>query len=190
KESYRYASLQAKLHNYMGDTLQSLSWLRASLQMNPLNDHDLFTMAEIFIRRANFENARSMLNRCIELDPVNIDYRISYARLIYETQDDRAAIGYLLDLLSEFGENPKLLGEIAIMYYRSGKIKDFMAYKEKLEKIPVKDSSLYQFLIKAALLDERYNDIPDYANELLRIEPGEIEAMMTAGRVLFETGKL
>ncbi|MFA5584185.1 MAG: tetratricopeptide repeat protein [Bacteriovoracaceae bacterium] len=190
KESYKYASLQAKLHNYMGDTLQSLSWLRASLQMNPLNDRDLFTMAEIFIRRANFDNARSMLNRCIELDPVNIDYRISYARLIYETQDDRAAIGYLLDLLSEFGENPKLLGEIAIMYYRAGKIKDFMAYKDKLEKIPVKDSALYEFLIKAALLDERYNDIPDYANELLRIEPGEIEAMMTAGRVLFETGKL
>ena len=190
KESYHYASLQAKLYNKMGDSLHSLSWLKASLQMNPLNDKDLFLMAEIFIRRASFDNARAMLNRCVELDPTNIDYRMSYARLIYETQDDTAAIGYLLDLLKEFGENPKLLGEIAIMYYRSGKIKDFMAYKEKLEKIPVKDSSLYQFLIKAALLDERYNDIPDYAEELLRIEPGEIEAMMTAGRVLFENGKL
>lgn len=190
KEDYRYASLQAKLYNYMNDTLHALSWLKASLQMNPLNDKDIFMMAEILIRRANFDNARTMLNRCIELDPVNIDYRIAYARQIYETQDDRAAVGYLLDLLSEFGEHPKLLGEIAIMYYRAGKVKDFLAYKEKLQKMPVKDSSLYEFLIKAALLDERYDDIPGYAEELLRIEPGEIESMMTAGRVLFENGKL
>ncbi|MFA7613053.1 MAG: tetratricopeptide repeat protein [Candidatus Caldatribacteriota bacterium] len=190
KEDYRYASLQAKLYNYMNDTLHALSWLKASLQMNPLNDKDIFMMAEILLRRANFDNARTMLNRCIELDPVNIDYRIAYARQIYETQDDRAAVGYLLDLLSEFGEHPKLLGEIAIMYYRAGKVKDFLAYKEKLQKLPVKDSSLYEFLIKAALLDERYDDIPGYAEELLRIEPGEIEAMMTAGRVLFENGKL
>lgn len=190
KASYRFASLQAKLHTYMNDSLRALSWLKASLQMNPLNDNDIYVMAQAFIKRANYENARSLLNRCIELDPINLDYRIAYARLIYETQDDKSAVGYLLNLLDEFGENPKLMGEIAIMYYRAGKVKDFEAYKAKLENIPVKDSSLYEFLIKAALLDERYNDIPGYAEELLRIEPGEIEAMMTAGRVLFEEGKL
>ena len=190
KEDYRFASLQAKLYNYMGDTLHSLTWLKASLQMNPLNDEDIYLMAQAFLKRSNIDNARTMLNRCIELDPVNIDYRIAYSRLIYETQDDRAAVGYLLDLFSEFGENPKLLAEIAILYYRVGKVKDFEAFKARLEKLPTKDATLYEFLIKAALLDERYNDIPTYAEELLRIEPGEIEAMMTAGRVLFENGKL
>ncbi len=190
REDYRYASLQAKLYNYMGDTLHSLTWLKASLQMNPLNDEDIYMMAQAFLKRSNIDNARTMLNRCIELDPINIDYRIAYSRLIYETQDDRAAVGYLLDLFSEFGENPKLIAEIAIMYYRVGKVKDFEAFKARLEKLPTKDSTLYEFLIKAALLDERYSDIPGYAEELLRIEPGEIESMMTAGRVLFENGKL
>jgi tetratricopeptide (TPR) repeat protein len=92
--------------------------------------------------------------------------------------------------MNEFGENPKIMAEIAVFYYRAGKVKDFQAYREKLEKLPTRDKSLYEFLIKAALLDERFNEIPDLVENLLRIEPGELEAMMTAGRVLFENGKL
>lgn len=190
KASYKFPSLNAKLYIKMNDSLQAISWLRASLGVNPLNDKDIFALAEIMTKKANFDIARSLLNDCMELDPINPDYRIALANIIYETQDDQAAIGYLLGLLQEFGENPKFLSKIAIFYFRAGKIKDFMAYKDKLEKLPKKDKALYEFLIQAALLDERYQDIPGYVEELLKIEPGEIESMMTAGRVLFETGKL
>lgn len=190
RESYEYASLNAKLYYRTGDILQAMSWLKNSISMNPLNDSDIFLLAEISLRKADFDISRTFLNKIIELDPVNPDYRIAYAKLIYETQDDRAAIGYLLSLLDEFGESPKILAEIAIFYYRAGRVRDFQNYKEKLEKFHAKDSSLYEFLIKAALLDERFNEIPDLVEQLVRIEPGELSAMMTAGRVLFETGKL
>ena len=126
----------------------------------------------------------------MELDPVNIDYRIAYSKIVYEQQDDSSAIGYLLGLLNEFGENPRILSEIAVFYYRAGKIKDFQVYKEKLEKLPTKDKSLYEFLIRAALLDERFDEIPNLVEQLIAIEPGQLEAMMTAGRVLYENGKL
>ena len=190
KGSYEFASANGRLYIRMGDPLQAISWLRNSININPLNDQDIFLLSELLIKRANFDAARLLLNKCMELDPINPDYRIAYSKIVYEQQDDQAAIGYLLGLLNEFGESPKVLSEIAIFYYRAGKVKDFEAYKEKLEKMPVKDKALYEFLIRAALLDERFAEIPALVEKLLAIEPGETEAMMTAGRVLFESGKL
>lgn len=190
RETYEYASVNAKLHMKMGDSLQAMSWLKNSISINPLNDADIFALAEILHKKANFDAARSLLNKCMELDPINPDYRIAYARLIYETKDDQAAIGYLLSLKEDFGDDPKILSEIAIFYYRSGKVKDFQDYKAKLEKEFSTDRSLYDFLIKAAQMDERDADIPPLVEKLLLIEPGDLEAMMTAGRTLFENEKL
>lgn len=51
-------------------------------------------------------------------------------------------------------------------------------------------SALYEFLIKSAILDDRNKDIPPLVEKLIAIEPGDLESMMTAGRVLFEDGKL
>jgi tetratricopeptide (TPR) repeat protein len=190
KNSFEFASINGRLYMRMGDSLQAISWFKNSMNMNPLNDKDIYYLVELLIKRANFDAARILINKCMELDPINPDYRIAYSKIIYEQQDDQAAIGYLLGLMDEFGENPKLLSEIAIFYYRAGKVKDFQAYREKLEKLPTKDKALYEFLIRAALIDERFDEIPVLVEGLLRIEPGELEAMMTAGRVLFENGKL
>jgi tetratricopeptide (TPR) repeat protein len=190
KHSYEFASANGRLYMQMGDSLQAIAWLRNSINMNPLNDEDIYHLANMLIKRANFDAARILLNKCMELDPLKPDYRIAYSKIVYEQQDDLAAIGYLLGLMNEFGENPKIMAEIAIFYYRAGKVKDFQAYREKLEKLPVRDKALYEFLIRAALLDERFNEIPELVENLLRIEPGELESMMTAGRVLFENGKL
>jgi predicted Zn-dependent protease len=190
KNTAQYASLNAKLFIKMGDSLMAINWLKLSMNLNPLNDRDIYLLADILIKRASFDSARLLLNKCMELDPVNPDYRISYAKIVYEQEDDVAAVGYLLSLLDQFGENPKILAEIAIFYYRAGKIKDFQDFKAKIEALPNKDKTLYEFLIRAALLDERYDDIPALVEKLIDIEPGSIESMMTAGRVLFENAKL
>jgi tetratricopeptide (TPR) repeat protein len=190
KNSFEFYSVNAQLYIKMGDPLHAISWLQNSISMNPLNDRDIYLLAEILIKRAKFDAAKTLLNKCMELDPIEPDYRIAFAKIIYETQDDQAAIGYLLGLLDEFHDNAKILSEIAIFYYRAGKVKDFEAFKERIEKLPYRDKSLYEFLIKAALLDERYSEIPLLVNQLLSIEPGALDAMMTAGKVLFETGKL
>ncbi len=190
REAWEYTSLNAKLYLKMGDLLQAMSWLKNSINQNPLNDDDIFVLAQLLLKKANFDASRLLLNKCMELDPTNPEYRIAYARLIYETQDDLAAIGYLLSLKDDFGEDPKIMSEIAIFYYRSGKIKDFQDYKTKLEKDHSTDKALYEFLIKAALLDDRNKDIPPLVEKLVAIEPGDLESMMTAGRVLFEDGKL
>lgn len=187
--SWEYASINARLYLKMGDVLKAISWLKSSINANPLNDNDISQLAEIFLKRKNFDQARTLINNAIELDPVKPEYRIQYARLLYEVEDDQAAVGYLLGIQNDFGENPKILGEIASLYYKSGKLKDFQDYKMKLEKLPTRDKALYEFLIKAAILDERFDEVPKLVEELLKIEPGDLEAMMTAGKVLYENDK-
>ncbi len=189
RNSWEYASINARLYQKMGDILKAIAWYKSSINANSLNDNDIYQLAEIFLRRKNFDQARTMLNNAMELDPIKPEYRISYARLLYEQEDDQAAIGYLLGLQNDFGENPKILGEIATLYFKSGKIKDFEDYKAKLEKLPTKDKALYEFLIKSAVMDERFDEVPVLVEELLKIEPGDLEAMMTAGKVLFENDK-
>lgn len=190
RDTAEFASLNARLFLKMGDTLQAMSWLKNSISIDPLNDKDIFLLAENLFKKGNIQAARVLLNKAMELDPINPDYRIAYARMIYETEDDLAAIGYLLSLQEEFGEDPQVMSEIAIFYYRAGKVKDFQDFKEKLEKNHSSDKSLYEFLIKAALMDDRLTDIPELVEKLLVYEPGDLEQMMTAGRVLFESGKL
>lgn len=189
RDTWEYASVKAHLFLKMNDSLQAMSWLKSSTSMNPLNDADIFSLASILLKLGKFDNAKLLLNKCMELDPVNPDYRIAYARMVYETQDDQAAIGYLLSLQEEFGENAKVMSEIAIFYYRAGKVKDFQDYKLKLEKLHSSDKALFEFLVKAALLDERFTEIPPLVEKLLEIEPGELEQMMTAGKVLFDSKK-
>jgi tetratricopeptide (TPR) repeat protein len=95
-----------------------------------------------------------------------------------------------LSLKEDFGEDAKVMSEIAIFYYRSGKLKDFQDIKARMEKEHSTDKALYEFLIKAALLDEKSLEIPPLVEKLIAIEPGELEQMMTAGKVLFEAGKI
>lgn len=190
RDSWELASANARLFYKMGDLLQAMSWLKTSIGMNPVNDSDIFLMAQILLKKANFEMARLYINKCMEIDPMNPDYRIAYARLLYETQDDRSAIGYLLSLKDSFGSNPRIMSEIAIFYYRSGKLKDFLDIKKQLEQEYSTDKSFYEFLIKSAQMDDRLEEIPALVEKLLEIEPGSLEYMMVAGRSLFESGKL
>ncbi len=190
QDTWEYASANARLFYKMGDLLQAMSWLKTSISLNPINDTDIFLMAQILLKKANFDKARIYLNKCMEIDPMNADYRIAYSKLLYETEDDRAAIGYLLSLKDVFGASPKILSEIAIFYYRSGKVKDFIDIKKQLEKEFSTDKNFYEFLIKSAQIDDRQNEVPSLVEKLLEIEPGELEYMMIAGRSLFESGKL
>ena len=72
-----------------------------------------------------YPNARINLAKAIELDPLNIDYKVVWAKILYELESSDTAIGYLRDLLKEHPDNPKILADIAIYYYKSGQINDF-----------------------------------------------------------------
>jgi tetratricopeptide (TPR) repeat protein len=72
KNSYEFASVNAQLYITMGDPLHAISWLQNSISMNPLNDRDIYLLADLLIKRANFDAAKTLLNKCMELDNCKI----------------------------------------------------------------------------------------------------------------------
>jgi len=185
RASYQYASVLGRYYDKRKNIVLTVKWLKESIKRYPLNDKDYYLLATVYLKARKYALAKQMLSEAINLDPRKIDYRISYARILYERSDIDAALGYLRDVLSENKDNPQLIGEMAIYYYKSGQMKFFEEYKKRVENLPSKDQSFYEFLIRAAKLDERYKDVIKYARELIRVNPGDLETRMTLGEYLF-----
>jgi len=111
----------------------------------------------------------------MELDPANIDYRISFAKVLYEVETSNAAIGYLYSVLENFPDNSKIYSAIGTYYYRSGQIKKYEDIKEKILSLPTKDVSLYEFLIESSRLDDNVDKMIEYSESLILISPGNLK---------------
>jgi len=96
------------------------------------------------------------------------------------------AIGYLRDLLKEHPDNPKVLADIAVYYYKSGQINQFENQKQKIESMAQADPSFYKFLIKSATIEEKEDDIIEYSKKLLNIYPGNLETRMLLAELYFK----
>jgi tetratricopeptide (TPR) repeat protein len=186
RASYQYASVLGRYYDKRKNIVLTVKWLKESIKRYPLNDRDYFLLAQVYLRARKYAQAKQMLSEAISLDPRNVNYRITYARILYERSDIDAALGYLRDVLSENKDNPQIIGEMAIYYYKSGQMKNFEQYKKRVEDLPTKDQSFYEFLIRAARLDERYKDVIRYARELIKVNPGDLETRMTLGEYLFK----
>lgn len=184
RDDWRYSSLNALMYEKMGDLNQSILWLQKAINQNPLEDENLFALAKLFLKAKRLGQAKNNLFKAMELNPDYIEYKLSYAAIIYETDGADKAVDYLFGLRSQYPNNPAILGEIAIYYYRAGKNQQFLDTKSDIEKLPRKDSRVYRFLIRAAMIDEKYDDAIRYTDELLKLEPGDLEVMMETGKML------
>ncbi len=184
REDWRYSSLNALMYEMMGDLNQSILWLQKAINQNPLEDENLFALAKLFLKAKRLGQAKNNLFKAIELNPDYVEYKFAYAAIIYETDGADKAVDYLFGLRSQHPNNPAILGEIAIYYYRAGKNQQFLDTKTDIEKLPRKDSRVYRFLVKAAVMDEKYDDAIKYTEELLKLEPGDLAVMMETGKML------
>jgi tetratricopeptide (TPR) repeat protein len=189
RDNPKYYTVAAKLNIFKDNMSMAISFLKKAINKNPLDDANQFRMAQIFIKYRKYQQAQTFLKKCIDLDPANVEYRVRYADIIYEKDGTEAAIGYLFNVLVDFPDNAKVMGNIAINYYKSGQQTQFEAMKEKILKIPNKDTALYDFLIKAAKLNEKYDDVIKYSKELIKINPGDLQARLYLGQVYMELQK-
>ena len=186
REDWRYSSLNARMFEKLGDLNQSILWLQKAINQNPLEDENLFSLAKLFTRAKRFGQAKNNLFKAMELNPTHIEYKLAYAAIIYEVDGADKAIDYLFGLLKQFPKNPSILGEIAIYYHRAGKNQQFLDTKKDIEALPVRDPRVYRFLVKSSMLDERWDDAIKYTEELVKLEPGELSAMMDLGKMLMQ----
>ncbi|MBJ00099.1 MAG: hypothetical protein CME67_02610 [Halobacteriovoraceae bacterium] len=189
KSEPEYYSKNAKYYVFKDDFIHAVAWLQKAININPLDDYNTFELAKLFIRYRKYDKAKVLLNKVMDLDPANVEYRVAYGEIVYEQEGANSAIGYLYDVLKDFKDNSKILGAIGIYYYRSGQIKMFETTKEKLLKLPNTDGSLFEFLIKAAKLDQNYEAVVEYSNELLKIRPEDLQTRMFLGQVYMELSK-
>ncbi len=184
-----YTSLTAKYYIYKEDFASSVAWLQRAINKDPLNDQNQFELAKMFIRYNKFNRAKTRLNKAMDLDPANTDYRVAYSKILYEVDGASFAIGYLYDVLQDFPDNGKILSQIGISYYRSGQIKSFEGIKEKLQSIPNKDTTLYEFLIKAAVIDGKPQDQIKYSQKLIELNPGDLKTRLNLGKIYMQQEK-
>lgn len=186
--SYVFYSLQAKYYLRREFYENAIGKFKESIKLNPINDDDYFELAKIYLKFRKFKAAKNMLTRSIALDPVNIEYHSAYAKILYELDGAETAIGYLRNLLKQNKENPKILGDIAIYYYKNGQNLEFQEYKKRVEKLASSDASFYEFLIYSAELDDRDDDVIKYGKELIKINPGDLDVQIKLGKSLYEKG--
>jgi tetratricopeptide (TPR) repeat protein len=186
RDDWRYSSLNAQMYEKLGDLNQSILWLQKAINQNPLEDQNLYRLSKLFGRAKRFGQAKNNLFKAMELNPVYIEYKLAYAELIYEVDGAEKATEYLFGLLKQFPDNPSILGEIAIYYHRAGKNKQFLNTKKDIEALPVKDPRIYRFLIRASVIDEKFEDSVKYTEEYLKLEPGDLAVMMEMGQTLMK----
>lgn len=162
----------------------AIKFYNRAIRINPLKDDVYFEMAKIFMSGRKYTEAKKALTEAIYFDPNNLEYRSLHSKIIFELDGAETAVGYLQDLLTENRDDPLIYGNIAIYYYKSGQIKQFEFYREKLSKLRKKDENFYRFMIESAELEGRYEDIIVYSRELLKINPGNIEVRMKLGNYL------
>ncbi|MGZ3807698.1 MAG: tetratricopeptide repeat protein [Bacteriovorax sp.] len=181
-----YASLMGDFYLASSNLTLAVRWYNEALNRDPLSDYDMFQLAKILIRTKKFNEAKSRLAKALLLDPKNPEYLAMNAEILFEQDNTDTAIGYLRDIMSEMGEEPKLLSAIATLYYKSGQLKDFQSYYKRIQELPKKDEAFYEFLIYAAKLEEKTEDYISYSRELLKLNPGNLKVRLDLGEFLFE----
>lgn len=186
KNSAKYASLMALFYRRSGNFVLSIKWFQDAVNRNPLNDNNYYLMASTFLEYRRYKEAKNMISRAISLDPNNVDYHILYAKILYELESVETAVGYLRKILEGSPDNPKIMADIAIYYFKSGQIKYFEMYRDQVMRAPKKNEEFYKFLMELSKLEEKHDDYVKYARELLIANPGDIDTRMSLAVYLFE----
>lgn len=167
---------------------QAIKNFEMALQKNPVDDQTFFELANIYTRYRKYKLAKKKLIQAISFDPQNVEYRILYARILYDLDGADITIGYLRDLLDNFPDHPLILSSIAIYYYRNGQLVEYDKYKREADRHLKKTAVLYEYLLKSALITEEREEIIKYAKELLKIRPGKLEVQLLLAKYLLEKG--
>lgn len=184
-----YHSTVGHFYSKAGKYALAIKFLNESVRRNPLRDEDYFLMAKIYSKSRQYKESKAKLSEAITLDPLNVDYKSLYASILYELEGADTAIGYLQSALDEKRDNPKLMGDIAIAYYRNGQIAQFKEMKEKIQKLNSEDPAFYEFMIRAAQIEENVMNVITNAQALLEINPGDVEIRMLLGSSLAQVGE-
>lgn len=183
---WQYFSLMGELYRERKNFALAIENFKKSIEINPFNTDDLFSLAKMYLIYRRYNHVKKYLGKALELDPENENFHILYAKVIYEISGADTAVGYLKNRLDRDPENTKFMAAMAQYYYQDGQNKDFQKYKEKIENIPEKDKSIYEFLMEESFKEGKIDDVIKYAKTLLVIDPSDLEKYVYLAEKLYE----
>lgn len=186
KSSFEYLAILGHYYALAGNDKLSFERFKGALQKNPLRDDIYYEMSLVAFKNNKFKKCKQFLNEAQQLDPRNIDYKILYSKVLFEEDGLETAVGYLRSQLEKFKDNPKILGQIAVLYYRDQSYSEYKEYKERLERLKTKDESLYEFLVETSELEKNNKTLIQSAEKLVIIAPGNLEVRMKLANALTE----
>lgn len=189
KNDPRYSNARAKLYRKKGENGLATAWLSKAIKQDQMNEKNIYQLAKFQIKHHLYKKATSTLNKSMDLNPYDLDYKLSYAKILYEVETSNSAISYLYGVLKKFPKNTRILSSIGIYYYRSGQIQKYENIKEKVKNLPGKTIILYEFLLESAKLDDNFADVIKYCGKIIDIKPGALEIRLFLAQILMEMKK-
>lgn len=188
KDTSEMASLMARYYDSSNSFNLAGKWYAESINRNPVDDLEYFRFSKFYLKFKKFAKSKDLILKAIALSPETVEYHCLYAEILYELESVETALGYLRNLGSEIKDEPKVLGEIAKYYYKSGQAKFFEETKIKIEQSLKRDPDFYEFLIDASRKEDKVEDVVKYSQELIKIKPGELGPRMVLANFYFDKG--
>lgn len=184
-----FESVVGNFYAKAGESTLAVKFLTESVRRNPLRDQDYFAMAKIYNKSRQYKEAKSKLADAITLDPLNIEYKSLYGNILFDLEGAETAIGYLQSELQVNKDNPRLMGDMATYFYRNGQIAQFKEVKNNMENLRSEDPAFYDFMIRAAEIEDNKEEMIKFSKKLIEVNPGDVEARMELGVTLASVGK-
>jgi tetratricopeptide (TPR) repeat protein len=186
RQTSEYSRVEGKYFYRRGNYLKAIKSFQLASISDPFDDQIHFELANVYMELRKYRNALETINKAIEIDPVNLTYHILYSKVLYEKDGLDVSLGYLRDLQKEYPDDYRIKSNIAILYYRAGKVSEFNELKEKIESSLKVDKDYYRFMVRNAILEDDTEGVIKYSKLLLKVEPSNLENRMRLAVFLLE----
>ena len=85
--SYKFYTAKARFALFQNEYNTASGWLQRAINANPIYDKNRFELAKLYIKYHDYQKGKFALKKAMDLDPANIDYRLEYAKILYEMEN-------------------------------------------------------------------------------------------------------
>jgi len=154
------------------------------------NATDLYAMAQRQYRRARFDEARTMLDALLELDPRHTDAWFLLAECHLGAGRRTAAIACLQRLLAIEGDEPAALAALSDLYVDEKRLAEAVEAMARAHRCDPSDASLLHGLAVTLRRDGRRREALARLDQALALAPQFDAARFERAMVLLEEGRL
>jgi Flp pilus assembly protein TadD len=166
----------AEWHVYQGDLERAEYLAHVCLESFPHHDEAMLLLAEIARLEGDYDTALENIDRCLEIEPDDIDTHLGHARILEALDQDEEAHRVLVAANGRLTPTPESLGTQAQLAMR---LEDWTDAADSLERILSDDPDLVNAMIDLGyvyLQLDRVTEARTTWRRVLAIDPSNVNA--------------